>query len=539
MVKGNSGESALPGAGRSVNVKPMDARPIDPETPDAILDAIRDHPGWPDARRDEGFDRLIARFPAATLAAAARRRLGDLGGADGGIVLRLVEALATPELLESLADALIGGPELPLERAYEALDLLGGAGLLDAYPELAERWAELDEAIDEAGSLDDLAAHLEEDPGGSWVALQGLAAVEPEVRAEIVAGLARGPSGPGRVAFVRLLAFAHDPLTRSAALRVLEAWDPAEPAVRAAWASIAADHPEPDVAASARRLAGAGAGAGGGGLPARVEPRIVDGAVTALDGRGRGTIALVAEDRGGAVACAYLCDAALGIREVVGHEGPADGFLAEFLEHPDHGALPGVPGLALGLLAGSLLLCGPEAPPALRYWLERTAGPGFRPRPFAGPFGDGDPAAVPPAEWPARAGAVLDACPSWLDDSDLTYELAEEIELREGTAPADPRRDAGAYRFLFEHRLEGRLEPYRRMLLWMAAFWHAGAEPGLGLSALALARQLSDPQHAVPGHPFIVALTTRSLDAARADLRRGVDLRDPAARARQAAGGPA
>ena len=533
MVKRKSGGSALPGLDRSVTVNGMDAPPTGPETPDAILDGIRDHPGWTDARRDEMFNRLIARFSAPTLAAAARRRLGDLGGPDGGIVLRLVEALATPELLEGLADALIAGPDLPMERAYEALDLLGGAGLLDAYPELAERWAELDEAIDEAGSLDDLAAHLEEDPGGSWVALQGLAAVEPEVRAEIVAGLAGGPAGPGRVAFVRLLAFAHDPLTRAAALRALEAWDPDEPAVRAAWASIAADHPDPEVAAPARRIAGAG-----GGLPARVEPRILDGAVTAIDGRGRGTIALVAEDRGGEVACAYLCDAATGIREVVGHEGAADEFLAEFLDHPDRAALRGVPGLALGLLAGSLLLCGPKAPPALRYWLERTAGPGFRPRPFAGPFGDGDPAAIPPAEWPARAGAVLAACPSWIDDSDLTYELAEEIELREGPVPADPRRDAGAYRFLFEHRLQGRLEPYRRMLLWMAAFWNAGAEAGLGLSALALAGQLSDPQHAVPGHPFIAALTTRSLDAARANLRRGVDLRRPEARARQASGGP-
>ena len=513
----------------------MDAQPIDPETPDAILDALRDHPGWPDARREQLFDRLVARFPAGLLAEAARRRLGRLGGADGEVVLRLVEALATPELLEALAESLLDGPDLPAERAYEALDLLGGAGLLDAYPALAERWEELEELLDEAGSLDDLAAHLEEDPEGSWVALQGLEAVEPEVRAEILDGLARGPIGPGRVAFVRLLAFAHEPLTRSAALRALESWDPADPAVRSAWASIAAGHPDAEVAALAR-----GRGGAGGGLPARAEPRILEGVVTAIDGRGQGTIALVAEDRGREVACAYLCDAAGGIREVAGHEGPSGPFLADFLDLPGREALGGVPGLALGLLAGSLLLCGPEAPPALRYWLERTAGAGFRPRPFAGPFGDGDPAAIPPAELPGRARALLDACPSWLDDSDLTYEMAEEIELREGpSAPADPRRDAGAYRFLFEHRLQTRLEPYRRMLLWMAACWHAGSAPDLGLSALALAGQLSDPQHAVPGHPFIVALTSRSLDAARANLRRGVDLRRPAARARQASGEPA
>jgi hypothetical protein len=88
-------------------------------------------------------------------------------------------------------------------------------------------------------------------------------------------------------------------------------------------------------------------------------------------------------------------------------------------------------------------------------------------------------------------------------------------------------RDAGAYRFLFEHRLLGQLERYQRMLLWSAWLWRASGEAELARSAVALAWQLSDAQHVVPGHPFAVALTTRSLAAARRSQprapRRGID----------------
>ena len=79
-----------------------------------------------------------------------------------------------------------------------------------------------------------------------------------------------------------------------------------------------------------------------------------------------------------------------------------------------------------------------------------------------------------------------------------------------------PIADAGAYRFLFEHRLIHCLELYQRMLLWMAWLWKFLDENELSRSALALGCQLSDEQYAVPSHPFTVALTTRSLEAAQA-----------------------
>ena len=183
--------------------------------------------------------------------------------------------------------------------------------------------------------------------------------------------------------------------------------------------------------------------------------------------------------------------------------------------------------LALRLLSGSVLLCGAETSPALRYWLEEAIHPGFQAMPFPTPYIGWDPTGLSMEEIGKAVEAVLNACPSWLDTSPLTYEIAEEIDLREGNSIPDPRRDVGAYRYLFEHRLIGEFETYRRMLFWMALFWQASEADDLGHAALALAVQLSEPQHAVPAHPFAVALTTRSLRAAQANLRGGLDPRRP------------
>jgi hypothetical protein len=77
---------------------------------------------------------------------------------------------------------------------------------------------------------------------------------------------------------------------------------------------------------------------------------------------------------------------------------------------------------------------------------------------------------------------------------------------------------AGAYRFLFEHRLIHRLELYGRMLLWMAWLWGFSDQADLSRTALTLACQLTDEQFAVPSHPFTLELTTRSLKAAQGRL---------------------
>jgi hypothetical protein len=245
--------------------------------------------------------------------------------------------------------------------------------------------------------------------------------------------------------------------------------------------------------------------------------------VTPVNGQGCGTIALSASERGQRRTAAFLCDVRRGIRDVVGDvepESPSAGRLIDELSaQVGEVCVRNVSELAVGLLAGSSMLSGVEVLPLARDWLVGILGPEFQ--------RNGLPASIPPMgapsissdEMPMRATAVLDACPRWLDTSPLTYKLAQEIFLREGRMAADPTRDAGAYRYLFEHRLIHRLELYRRMLLWMAWFWWCSNEVDLAHSAQALALQFSDEQYSVPAHPFTTALTTRSFEAAQSALR--------------------
>lgn len=479
--------------------------------PEAILDRLRDERGLSDVEREALLGHLVERFPATRLIAAIRGRFDDLGGEEAEVVLRLAEAFGDDDVYDALAEGLLRQPDLPAERAWEALALLDASGRLAGFPALLERWEDLNEAMEE-GSLGDLAAQLEDDPDGPWLALQGLGAVEPEVRAEIIAGLADEGGGAGLVEFLRLLAFAHDPATRWAALDALDERPGDDPDVEHAWRSIARCHPDPGVVERALSKV-----EGRASVPAlREPPRLVRSLVTGVDGEGRATIVLAARDGERWAGAAFLCHVLAGVVDVVGQDGMGDSGLDEALgalhERTGVDAIEGMPELARRLLAGCLSLCGPATSPALRYWIERTAGPEFRAEPGL-LLGDWDPTSLPFDEMSARARTVLGACPLWADTSEFTLDLAREVALR-GAGPPDPRRDAGAYRYLFEHRLAGRIELYQGMLLWMAAFWRASGQDDLARSALALAWQLADPQHAVPSHPFFVELTTMSLETA-------------------------
>ena len=505
----------------------MDAEP-GADTPGAILDRLRAHPEWTERERDDVLDGLIELFDGGEIVAALRGRLDDLSGADAEAVLRLIEANPDPPLLIALAAAIGRQSELPPERTWEALAVLDSAGVLDDHPELAALWEELNELPDDGESIAELIAQIEDDPSTVWLALQGLGAIEPEVRPQILSGLADSPPGPGVVEFARLLAYSHDGPTRDAALAILSAARPDDPIAEAAWRDVAENHHDAAVAKAARlRLGDQGErslAVRGTSSPAAVSG-VVRSLVTAVDRNGEGTVVLSAVRGGEHVSAAFVCDVERGVREVIGEVSvapqPLDDVYAELKGRFGASVVEGSHELALGLLAGSLLLCGPDAPPALRYWVEAVAGRDFRPHPFRAEFPGWDPGSVPFAEMPERASAVLDACPEWADDSALTFDLAAEIELRDGPKPPDPKRDAGAYRFLFEHRLLGRLEHYRRMLLWSAWLWRSAGDEELARSALALAWQLSDHASAVPGHPFTVALTTRSLSRAQAALRSG------------------
>jgi hypothetical protein len=260
--------------------------------------------------------------------------------------------------------------------------------------------------------------------------------------------------------------------------------------------------------------------------------------VTPVDGRGRGSIALSVNQAGQRRTAAFLCDVRRGIRDVVGEverDSPSAGSLLEELDvQADGGGARDVPELALGLLAGTLALSR-HISPAAREWLDGTVGPRFQPGAVPAMVPGADAGLIPWQEMPARVHALFESCPTWLDRSALTFDLAEEISLREdGRAPVpDPNRDAGLYRFLFEHRIIHLIEMYRLMLLWMGWVWKATARWELSRTALALAAVLSDEQCAVPSHPFAVELATRSLRAAQRLVRTPLDPRMRGGRARE------
>lgn len=510
----------------------------DSAAPESLLDRLRDHADWDDAKRAAVFERLITRFPPERLLDALRDRFDNLDGGDGEAILQILEAFGTTEILAELATALGRQPELSPERAWVFLALLESADVLDDFPELRERYQDLGETFDEGEmSLGELAERLDEDPEEIWVALHGLAAVEPDVRTEIVGGLGAIALGHGGIELLRLLIFAHDEQLRATALDALEG-QPDDANVQAAWSRIAAEHPDPAVVARARShvITGNEIVPVAPESPAHATEHLRASVITSLDGRGQGYIVFGAEEAGAWSVAAFLCDVVHGVRDVVGHAGvdaeTARVFLEEFATMTDRDAVEGAHGTALGLFSGSAALCGPSSPPTIRYWVERTVGPATLrvSLPHLLPELDAEPETMEEAFESARI--VLESCNAWVDDSDLTYELAEELLLRgEGSAP-DPVRDSGAFRFLFENRLFPRLELDRRMLVWMASFWHASEDFDLARSALALSRQLADAESVVPGQPFPTALAERSLAVAQDNLRKGIDLRIPAIRAR-------
>lgn len=344
--------------------------------------------------------------------------------------------------------------------------------------------------------LGEIIEQLENDPDECWQALEGLASVERDVRLAVIEALSRHRLGPGAGRLLRLLSSMSELGMSQATRLAIEVGEPCSTA--------------PAVAA-------------------RSGSRLASCVVTPVDGQGRGSVMISLTQGSQRRTAAFLCDVQKGIVDVVGDVEPespgAGGLLDELARQPGIDCVRDVPDLAISLLAGSLTLCGPAVPPAVRDWLDGTLGPEFQPAALPPTIPGFDPSSIAHEELPQRARLLLDACPSWLDASSLTYELAEEIWLREGKPTVDPDRDAGAYRFLFEHRLIHRLELYRRMLLWMAWLWRCSGQEDLMRSALVFAYQLSDEQYAVPSHPFTLEFTTRSLEAAQARLRNTEEVR--------------
>ena len=496
-----------------------------PESADAMLATFRDHPEWSDRDRDFQLGRIVERFPSDILMEAVSRRLDDLSGGDAESLLRLLEIHANPERLKSLADSLERQPDLAADRAWEALSLLEEHGVLEAYPSLQQRWDELNETLDGEGSIEELIEQIEGDPDGLWMALQGLNAIEPEIRPRIIESLVERPLGPGMTEFLRLLAYASDTATRTAALDALATAPSELTSVLDVWRDLSTHHEDTEVAAiAARRLELARPLASQAGELVVIDrPTVVASSITSIDAEGRGVIVIHSSMGSRHAGASFLCQIEEGVLEVVGElydsrSAAALGFEG-YVKESDRETIRNADALALSLLAGTLLLNSEKSPPSLRFWLEATVGRELRPRPFHAAFPDWDPARALTDDMAKWVDAILLACPDWVDSSSLTKEIAQEILLREGDSVPDPKRDAGAFRFLFEHQLKNQLESYRRRLIWMAWFWRESDREQLGRWALALALQISDPQHVVPGHPFPTAIAKRSLTLAQERFR--------------------
>lgn len=452
-------------------------------TPEDMLAALATHDELEEPVTTAIVERLIRDFEPDRLAAAMRESLGDLSGAVGEVVLRVTEIVGPEALFEELAEALDLQADLPPERAWLAFSVLERhPQSIARRPALRERYQELEELIDgEEDAIQELADQIEHDPDGANQALDGLSRIDPETRAAILANLAELSAGPHLRAFL-------DRYNNGAA---------------------------PVETMSSRSVTGDDRS----GPPAlRSRPRLVSSVVTSLDRRGRGEIILMAEERDQWIAAVFVCDMRHGVVDVIGEEGD-DAERARELQRlhatrTDVDVVENAHQLAIGLLQAVLTLGRPHAPPTLDSWLKRLFGAAIHPAPF--PAWDDE--STTSATTAMDVETVLDACVEWIDESKLTYEIAEELLLR-GAAPFEPERESGAHRYYFEKQLLGRVETDRRTLAWMGAFWQASGADELAKAARRLGRQLDDPQNIVPGHPFYLGFAARSINAAQARIR--------------------
>ena len=253
-------------------------------------------------------------------------------------------------------------------------------------------------SLRETSWLGEIADQLESDPQECWQALEGLASVEPELRLSIIDELSRLGLRPGVGMLLRLLSSARDPATRQRPLR-------SSSDRRRGIASSFDSHCAVDRSRTRRPRR----------LPGRADRRAVSTRaggcraigdrgwhrclVTPVDGQGRGSIVVSVNQAAQRRTAAFLCDVRLGIRDVVGEVEPesprAGGLIDALIQQPGIDCARDVPELALGLLAGSLMLCGPAVPPAGARLARRNA----RARVPAGRLAGDDP----------RPGPVVDS----------------------------------------------------------------------------------------------------------------------------------
>ncbi len=347
--------------------------------------------------------------------------------------------------------------------------------------------------------------------------LQFLGELDAELRILLVEQLGIVATGPGVVEFLRILSQGFDPTLSATALGALQLHLPSDPHVLQAWLQLARSEPESVPAQVAGRVLAEFAA----NLPTvvdlpaiRTQPRPLRGMVTAMDGQGRALVGLLSQGAGCWVAAVFVCDVERGVVHVEGIEqperAPALSFLEERLLQTPHEVSDGHPELAIELLRAALTQTGPDAGLELPYWLERACGYLPTPAPLRAPALVETHKQKSTREMARRAQELLDVLPDWFENDPLTDSLAGAAILR----GADPTADDGAIRILFERCMVHRIERYRRMLTWMGVYWFASQEPHFSQLAFEFARQLDDPQNAVPRNPFISVFARQSLRCA-------------------------
>ncbi len=363
------------------------------------LDEIRDRPDWDDRRRDVALDRPGRAVPRRGRS-AARSAPGSAGWTAAtarSIAPPARSVCSTPTSSTPLALALRDQPGLAPDRAWEALGAPRSRGAARrATPNLVERWDELNDAIDPDDALESLVAQLEEEPEGSWVASKGSGRSSPRPAPRSSPAWRMSRPGP---AWWRSSGSWPSPTTDSTRRAALDALldprrdDPTPPAGlgRDGRRPLRPRGPRPGPRRWRSGPEAAAVVALALEAPGRPSPEpLVAAWSPPSTARAGGRSSWRSRDRGEWIVASFACDVWRGDRRGPGagrrRPGPVVATLLRRVRHPSRPARRrGCSDLALGLLAGSLLVSGPATNPALRFWIERTVGPGFRARAFAGP----------------------------------------------------------------------------------------------------------------------------------------------------------
>ncbi len=449
-------------------------------TPAETFTLLRACGDWPASRREALMTRMMSRFEPTALLAAARPRLDDFDALDFEAAVWVVDAYGDEDDARRLARGVAARPRLEPERAYYVLAAVEKFGVLEDEPGLASRWDEIRELLGEDDEVDE---------DGIGIADELTRLIECEGDVAFIADWVDSLDSSLRAEVVEILSEQADVAAAGAVLTRLKGQ---------ASSSVAST----EIAA-----------------PAASE-REVECWVSAVDGAGRGVLLTAASVEDGFAVVAIVCDVLDGVVEVVeariGSRADLDAYCDARLGPVERDRTGGLRARALAthLVATGLARTERSRAVAIRDVVERVFGSAL---PHAGMMfaTTSDEPGLDHDEAAQASARLLEALPEWRDGSELTQSLAAQVSLKPDGL-LDRVRDAGAVRYLAEHRLLGRLDRYRDMLRWMAAFWAAADAVEPACDAFRLAAALDDPQNAVASHPFLVELAARSLAPAAA-----------------------